>query len=81
MKIAVAEIDSVGNDISYDGLAKLGDVTFYDGSMGVAKRLQKIIKDRGYIDCGKVVVEFVDSTGSVEKSNRFYKILGSDIYE
>lgn len=59
----------------------LGDVTFYDGSMGVAKRLQKIIKDRGYIDCGKVVVEFLDSTGSVEKSNRFYKILGSDIYE
>ncbi len=29
MKLAVAEIDSVGNDISYEGLAKLGDVTFY----------------------------------------------------
>ena len=29
MKITVAEIDSVGNDIEYDVLDKLGDVTFY----------------------------------------------------
>ena len=29
MRLAVAEIDSVGNDISYEGFAKLGDVTFY----------------------------------------------------
>lgn len=58
----------------------LGDVTFYDGSYGVAKQLKRIIELYGYLgNNGRVL--FIDSTGDVEKEKRFYRILGSDKYE
>lgn len=58
----------------------LGDVTFYDGSYGVAKQLSRIIDNYGYIG-SKNKVLFKDSTGDVEKVKRFYQILESDIHE
>ena len=53
----------------------LGNVMFYDGSVGVARRLQSIIQNCGYFgnDCGGVF--FYDSTGNVEKEKRFYQIM------
>ena len=58
----------------------LGDVTFYDGSYGVAKQLKRIIEFYGYLGNNSRVL-FIDSTGDVEKEKRFYRILGSDRYE
>ena len=56
----------------------LGNVNFYDGSDGVAKRLRSIILEYGYIGEDKGRVYFEDSTGNVEKRERFYQILESN---
>ena len=55
----------------------LGDVMFYDGSVGVANQLKRILDDNGFIG-GVSNVIFEDSTGSVEKRKRFFDILESD---
>ena len=58
----------------------LHGVTFYDGSVGVAKQLYKIISDNNFIGGVRNIV-FEDSTGSVEKRERFFDILESDLDE
>ena len=51
---------------------------FYDGSLGVAKQLKRIIKDNSFVGDKKTIINFEDSTGSVEKRKRFYIFLGGD---
>lgn len=55
----------------------LGNVTFYDGSFGVAKQLKKIISDCGYEGNGQEVL-FIDSSRDIMKEQRFKKILEGD---
>lgn len=55
----------------------LGNVKFYDGSNGIARRLKNIVIDNNFIGYGNNIY-FRDSTGNVEKENRFYKLLEED---
>ena len=58
----------------------LGNVTFYDGAIGVSKQLKRIIDENHFVSYNDGKVIFEDSTGSVEKRERFYQIL-EDVYE
>ena len=53
----------------------LGDVSFYDGALGVAKQLKRIILEFGYVGSQSFSISFEDSTGDLEKKKRFYEIL------
>ena len=53
----------------------LGIDIFYDGSVGVAKQLVRIIKDNGYVSDGDNGVSFVDSSKDINKEKRFFDIL------
>jgi len=53
----------------------LGNVTFYDGSMGVAKQLKKIIDDNGYIGINKKKIIFLYSYYDIIKEKRFWSLL------
>ena len=57
----------------------LGDVCFFDGAVGVAMQLKRIIFENGYISSGKGIVSFYDSTGNTKKRERFYQLLNSDV--
>lgn len=52
----------------------LGDVTFVDGSVGVAKRLKQVVQD---IDLKETSfnLEFIDSANSDVNKKRFYELL------
>lgn len=52
----------------------LGDVTFYDGSIGVSKRLKEIIYQTKLKE-ESFQVEFIDSSKNPEKEKRFFEIL------
>lgn len=52
----------------------LGDVEFYDGSVGVAKQLVRIIKDNEYNGNG-YSISFIDSSDDKGKKDRFFEIL------
>lgn len=56
----------------------LGNVTFYDGSIGVAKRLKKIISDNGFVSNDKGNVLFIDSSNDKVKETRFRELLEVD---
>ena len=58
----------------------LGDVTFYDGSVGVSKQLNRVIIDNGYISSSNFDICFVDSSNNDKKEKRFFDIL-EDFYE
>lgn len=53
----------------------LGDVTFYDGSIGVSKQLGRIIRDNEFIRNGKGNVLFFDSSHDIMKEKRFMSLL------
>ena len=53
----------------------LGNVSFYDGSVGVAKRLKKIIEDNNFVGDDKREVIFFDSAYDIMKEKRFFSIL------
>jgi glutamate racemase len=53
----------------------LGGVTFYDGSVGVANQLVRIINEVGFISENKFEVVFIDSSKDVNKEKRFFDIL------
>lgn len=55
----------------------LGEVNFYDGSVGVACQLVRIIKDNEYISTGNGI-SFVDSSNDNNKKVRFFDILEGD---
>ena len=58
----------------------LGDVHFYDGAIGVAKQLNRIIQENHFEDTGKSRVLFYDSSCDEGKEQRFRKLL-EDVYE
>lgn len=55
----------------------LGNVTFYDGSNGVASRLLSLLREKDLIndDSSNLTVEFFDSSNSNSKRIRFYELL------
>ena len=53
----------------------LGSVTFYDGSIGVAKQLKRIFVENDFIGNGKKNIIFIDSSHDKVKENRFREIL------
>ena len=53
----------------------LGNVTFYDGSIGVAKRLRNIIDNNNFIGNGETNILFIDSSDDSFKEQRFKSIL------
>lgn len=59
----------------------LGDVRFFDGSKGVARQLERVLKENDLLNtkCEKGSIEFVDSSESKEqrknKMQRFFKLL------
>ena len=55
----------------------LGDVKFFDGSLGVSKELVRQL-DRGItFDNESFSVDFIDSSGNVSKEKRFMKLMSS----
>lgn len=53
----------------------LGDVTFYDGSRGVAKRLEQFILKNGFYGGDKLNILFFDSSHDIIKEQRIKKLL------
>lgn len=54
----------------------LGDVTFYDGSKGIATRLKNLLEENNLISkktSGNLI--FYDSSNNKEKETRFYELL------
>lgn len=57
----------------------LGDVKFFDGSLGVSKELVRQLELRGItFDNESFSVDFIDSSGNVSKENRFMELISSD---
>ena len=55
----------------------LGSVNFYDGSIGVAKRLKRIIDDNNFISDNERNILFIDSSNDNKKEERFKSLLDS----
>ena len=56
----------------------LGNVKFFDGSLGVSKELVRQLELRGIaFDDKSFSVEFIDSSGNVGKEKRFMKLMSS----
>ncbi len=55
----------------------LGDVKFFDGSIGVSKELVRQLKLRDIKFCSsdKLSIEFIDSSNDLTKKSRFMKLL------
>lgn len=56
----------------------LGNVTFYDGALGVAQQLRKVILDNNFVGFDEFEIKFLDSSLSKVKEKRFWDILGGD---
>ena len=55
----------------------LGDVKFYDGSVGVSKQTRKILLEKDLInEDGDTYVQFIDSSNDLKKKKRFFSLLG-----
>lgn len=52
----------------------LGDVTFYDGSVGVTKNLKRIVKEISLQE-QDLQIDFIDSSHLLCKEKRFYELL------
>ena len=56
----------------------LGNVKFFDGSLGVSKELVRQLELRGItFDNKSFSVDFIDSSGNVSKENRFMELMSS----
>ena len=56
----------------------LGDVKFFDGSLGVSKELVRQLELRGItFDNKSFSVEFIDTSSNVSKENRFKELMSS----
>ena len=53
----------------------LGDVNFYDGSLGVAKHTKEVMEERELITNSGQSIIFVDSDNNPNKKELFFKIL------
>ena len=57
----------------------LGDIKFFDGSLGVSKELVRQLNLRGItFDDNSYSVEFIDSSGDASKERRFGELLNID---
>lgn len=56
----------------------LGNVIFYDGGKGVAKRLKSILDSKIVNANTTSTIQFYDSSNSSFKEKRFYEMLGKD---
>ena len=57
----------------------LGDVKFFDGSLGVSKELVRQLELRGItFDNKSFSVDFIDTSSNVSKENRFMELMSSD---
>ena len=52
----------------------LGDVNFFDGSVGVSKKLREVIYDIG-LEESAFKLDFIDSSQNINKEKRFYEML------
>jgi len=57
----------------------LNNVLFYDGSIGVAKQLNKVIKKIKLTSIKKTKITFYDSTNNLKKEERFRSLLKQTI--
>lgn len=53
----------------------LGDVNFFDGSVGVAKHTRDILEKENMLEEKKGTITFIDSSNNKEKERLFYKYL------
>ena len=53
----------------------LGPVTFYDGSVGVAKHTKEVLKENNILGNNTGKITFIDSSNNKEKEELFYKLL------
>lgn len=53
----------------------LGNVNFYDGSIGVAKHTKVVMDENNLITNSKQEITFIDTSNSKEKEKLFYEIL------
>ena len=53
----------------------LGPVTFYDGSVGVAKHTKEVLKENNLLSNNTGKITFIDSSNNKEKERLFYEIL------
>lgn len=51
------------------------DITFFNGAPNLAKHLKDILKQKELLENNEGKIEFIDSNNSLEKQERFYKIL------
>ena len=57
----------------------LGNVKFFDGSLGVSKELVRQLELRGItFDNKSFSVDFIDTSSNVSKENRFMELMSSD---
>ena len=55
----------------------LPNITFYDGSIGVSKKLKEIINNKKYTETKQKII-FIDTNNEKNKKERFYKLLGGN---
>lgn len=53
----------------------LGDVIFYDGSVGVAKRLYELLSKNNLLSTTNGSINFYDSSNEIDKEKRFFTLL------
>ena len=53
----------------------LGDVTFYDGSLGVAKHTKEVLEEKNLLSYNTGKIIFIDSGNNKEKERLFYELL------
>ena len=53
----------------------LGPVTFYDGSVGVAKHTKEVLEEKNLLSNNTGKITFIDSSNNKEKERLFYNIL------
>ena len=56
----------------------LGDVEFFDGSLGVSKLVYEKLKDFASSDKSNFDIKFIDSNNSFDKEKRFFSILNEE---
>lgn len=56
----------------------LGDVEFFDGSLGVSKLVYKKLKDSISLDKSNFDIEFIDSSNNQRKKERFFSVLNKE---
>ena len=53
----------------------LGNVNFYDGSVGVAKHTKEVLEEKNLLSNNTGKITFIDSNNNKEKEDLFYKLL------